>query len=549
MKSRYQDIGKKISIFISLISLLISFLFLLTPLVAVQLFFSFHPKQDTNDQLSNLELSLSLLFGGILASFSLMTILLSWKSWPPNLDVQSPLIKTECELYHSRVALGAQSISGFMCVIAILTYARRIHGTENSELASGKFAAYFAVAGGCLLMILASIGLMASLVTFADNVEPIDFMMNDIEQLETETERFEDLNINTPPRRTRILCWKLFNNSSDISASNLRAAFEEDSDNRIPLLPIQRDEEQNNPDSSQQINNRLKGTRRILQLASPQKLTLFLGCFVLLIRLPFSLSIPHLVSSTIGSLGRSDFAGAKESIVLIFILGTIDAILDFWCVYLFGGAKERMVKSLRMDTFKAILGQEMSFFDSVHTGELTSRLTSDCGEMAGDLTWFFRFSIEATVRITGISLYMLIRCPPLGCTALSIIPVVALVNKKYGNWLAKNATDVQNALAEANNVAQEAFSCIRTVIAFASEDVEYDKYGAKIDAHFRLNMRQVSLFATFVNNPLYFIIATYNAIFCVLQSYLAFRNRNIFHGSIHIFHQYMYTGNTTFRGL
>ena len=64
---------------------------------------------------------------------------------------------------------------------------------------------------------------------------------------------------------------------------------------------------------------------------------------------------------------------------------------------------------------------------------------------------------------------MLIRSPKLGAYALSIIPVVAIVNKYYGTWLSQNARKVQDALAEANSVAQESFSCSRTVIAFASE--------------------------------------------------------------------------------
>ena len=64
---------------------------------------------------------------------------------------------------------------------------------------------------------------------------------------------------------------------------------------------------------------------------------------------------------------------------------------------------------------------------------MSSRLNSDCNEMAGDLTWFFRFSIESVVRITGITAYMLFRSPILGATALSIVVplVVAVINKLY----------------------------------------------------------------------------------------------------------------------
>jgi ABC-type multidrug transport system fused ATPase/permease subunit len=86
---------------------------------------------------------------------------------------------------------------------------------------------------------------------------------------------------------------------------------------------------------------------------------------------------------------------------------------------------------------------------------------------------------------------MLVRSPALGACALSIIPVIAVVNKFYGNWLSKNARQVQDALAEANSVAQETLSCIRTVVAFASEDLEYKKYVGKVDHQYRLNIRQV----------------------------------------------------------
>jgi ABC-type multidrug transport system fused ATPase/permease subunit len=86
---------------------------------------------------------------------------------------------------------------------------------------------------------------------------------------------------------------------------------------------------------------------------------------------------------------------------------------------------------------------------------------------------------------------MLIRSPLLGSCALCIVPVVAVVNKKYGDWLRKNAIAVQTALAQANSTAQEALACIRTVVSFAAEGFEHKKYSEKIDIQYRLNIRQV----------------------------------------------------------
>jgi len=133
---------------------------------------------------------------------------------------------------------------------------------------------------------------------------------------------------------------------------------------------------------------------------------------------------------------------------------------------------------------------------------------SQSSEMAGDLTWFFRFSIESVVRIFGITTYMVLRSPTLGACALSIAPIVATINKFYGNWLRKNAEMVQDALAEANSVAQEALANIRTVIAFAAERGESDRYESKIQTQYKLNVRQLYMTGMYYMTVSTFLINT-----------------------------------------
>lgn len=143
------------------------------------------------------------------------------------------------------------------------------------------------------------------------------------------------------------------------------------------------DDSQSSSSSSEQDNSpntstsRIRGTRRLLQLAAPQVLYLYAGCAVLLLRLPFSLSIPHFVSATLSAVHAGDFARAKIQIVLLLIAGSIDAALDFWCVFLFGYANLRIVRGVRLDLFRHLIRQEVSFFDQTSSGELASRLQSD----------------------------------------------------------------------------------------------------------------------------------------------------------------------------
>lgn len=71
--------------------------------------------------------------------------------------------------------------------------------------------------------------------------------------------------------------------------------------------------------------SRICGTRRLLALAAPQVIYLYIGCITLLIRMPFSLAIPHFISTTLGVLSRGEFDQARREIVWLFVLGTVDA--------------------------------------------------------------------------------------------------------------------------------------------------------------------------------------------------------------------------------
>ena len=133
-------------------------------------------------------------------------------------------------------------------------------------------------------------------------------------------------------------------------------------------------------------------------------------------------------------------------------------------------------------------GKNTDIRTNLWNNELELTLSMIKGE---DLTWFFRFSVEATVRIVGISTYMLIRSPILGCCTLAIVPLVGIVNKLYGDFLAENAKGIQSALAESTSVAHETLGSIKTVLTLACENHEISKYKKKIDRFYDLNMKQV----------------------------------------------------------
>lgn len=76
--------------------------------------------------------------------------------------------------------------------------------------------------------------------------------------------------------------------------------------------------------------------------------------------------------------------------------------------------------------------QEVAFFDKASSGELASRLSSDCNQLSSDLTWVFRFTLEAVVRVVGVTAYLFWAQWQLGLIAVVLVPVFSYASKIYG---------------------------------------------------------------------------------------------------------------------
>ncbi len=330
-------------------------------------------------QNESLQETLSKLVGGLLIAFTVTVF-----------SVGKSLDGDKCKKH--RITLSSHSMLGLIILLLGLL------GDVNQTIGF--------VGVGSVIVLLGCIGLMTSFYPFYTTDAP------------QETSRTTNVGSTAADERPENMVPLLEDASRDIETAG-------DADNGVGS--IQNDQTQQQlqvPPAQNEVESRIKGTKRLIKLAGPHTFYLYAGCIVLLIRLPFSLSIPHFVSATLAACARADFAEAKLNIFLLVALGTVDAALDFWCVFLFGLTNLKITKGVRIDTFAAILKQEIAFFDFTKSGDLASRLNSDCGEMGYDLTWFFRFSIESIVRIVSIVSYMLWRSPRLGACAISVVSLI-----------------------------------------------------------------------------------------------------------------------------
>jgi subfamily B ATP-binding cassette protein MsbA len=156
----------------------------------------------------------------------------------------------------------------------------------------------------------------------------------------------------------------------------------------------------------------------------------------------------------------------------------LQALSNFAQTYLLSATGERVVAKLREDLFGHLLRLSPAFFAERRTGELVSRLSADIGTIQGLVSYqLSEFARQTLYLIGGITLLTLTN-PRLMATALVVVPFVVGSAMFFGRRLRRTSTGVQDKVAEATAVAEEAFSEIRIVQSFVQEAGERRRYGA-----------------------------------------------------------------------
>ncbi|XP_059178860.1 bile salt export pump-like [Physella acuta] len=143
---------------------------------------------------------------------------------------------------------------------------------------------------------------------------------------------------------------------------------------------------------------------------------------------------------------------------------------------LFTVSAQRQVIRLRKSFFSNILVQEIAWFDDHKTGDLSVRMTEDVNliyraietnlPMASQ--WFASSIVGFIITFTfgwKLALVML-------CAFPVLIGGAAVANRSIG----KTSIKEREAYARAGVVAEQAFSNIRTVVAFGGEEIEAKRY-------------------------------------------------------------------------
>ncbi|KAM7416922.1 hypothetical protein PAMA_018819 [Pampus argenteus] len=158
----------------------------------------------------------------------------------------------------------------------------------------------------------------------------------------------------------------------------------------------------------------------------------------------------------------------------------------------------RLNLRLRNHLFRTLMRQEIAFYDENHTGDVMSRLSADTTQVSDLISQNINIFLRSAIKGSGFFIFMFGICWKLTLVTIMGFPFIAFVSQLYGNYYKKLAKEVQTTLAEANKVAEETISAMRTVRSFANECGEADTYYAKLVVMFQLNKKEALAYTCYM---------------------------------------------------
>lgn len=194
--------------------------------------------------------------------------------------------------------------------------------------------------------------------------------------------------------------------------------------------------------------------------------------------------------------------GAGSSLLVwaaagLLAIGVVRAVFAFGQVYLGSWLGERAAYDIRNRYFRHVQHLSFGFHDRSQTGDLMSRAITDIQKVRFFLGDGLVEAVNVPVLFALVAATLFRLEPTLAVIALSPLVLLVAVTLRFGQVIEPRFKAVQDQEGTISARAQENFSGMRVVKAFARESWEVDRFGDANEEFYRRRLRVVAGFADY----------------------------------------------------
>jgi ATP-binding cassette subfamily B protein len=225
----------------------------------------------------------------------------------------------------------------------------------------------------------------------------------------------------------------------------------------------------------------IKGLRPFL---SPYKLMLMATLAALVLTAGLSLTLPLAVRRVIDGFQSNDLALLDRYFAAALVIAGLLALGTGLRYYLVTRLGERVVSDIRKAVFNRVLGQSPGFYETIMTGEVLSRLTTDTTLIQSVIGSSASIALRNLLILIGGMVLLLLTSVKLTSLVFLIVPVVIVPIIVLGRRLRGLSRINQDKVAESSGIASESLLAVQTVQAFTHEDLTRKGFGQATEVAF-----------------------------------------------------------------
>ncbi|XP_036452536.1 ATP-dependent translocase ABCB1 isoform X2 [Colossoma macropomum] len=240
--------------------------------------------------------------------------------------------------------------------------------------------------------------------------------------------------------------------------------------------------------------------RRILALNKPEWPYLLVGTLASFVGGAVYPCVAILFAKIIGVFAESDPEVKRQKTLmfsLLFLLvGAVAFLTFFFQGYMFGKSGEILTMRLRSQAFKAILRQEIAWFDDHNNavGILTTKLATDASLVKGAAGSRLGLATNTVCALIIAMIIAFIHCWQLTLLILACMPVLSGANFIQMRATAGHTSKDQSALEMSGKISTETVENFKTVVALTKEDVFFRKFSESLSRPYRSALCKAPLY-------------------------------------------------------
>ena len=243
---------------------------------------------------------------------------------------------------------------------------------------------------------------------------------------------------------------------------------------------------------------RLRPLRGLLPFIAPYKRQVALALVFLVLAAGSTLAVPYAVRLLVdhglalpgaGDLGEK-LVAIRGRFGLLFLVSVALGVFTAGRFFMVTWIGERVTADLRQAVYSHVLTQSPQFFETLKTGEVLSRLTTDTTVIQNAVGSSISMGLRNAVLFAGGIAMLIATSPRLMLTVLGIIALVVAPAMLIGGRVRRLSRASQDRIADSSAIAGEVLNAVPVVQSFTQQRAETTRFGAANELAFAASIRR-----------------------------------------------------------